>query len=66
MFLLLTDSFYIRKLTLSCRNAILDTEVVGTESSEYLDFRSTEFSALSLFEDVIKYVPTSRPLLLHQ
>lgn len=38
MFLLLTDSFYIRKLTLSCRNAILDTEVVGTESSEYLDF----------------------------
>lgn len=64
MFLLFTDFFYIMKLTLSCRNVILDAEVVGHRSSEYLDFRSTEFTALSLFEDVTRYVPTSRPLLL--
>lgn len=54
------------KLTLSCSNAILDAEVVGHRSSEYLDFRSTEFSGLSLFEDVIRYVPTYRLLPLRQ
>lgn len=66
MVLLFTDFFYIMKLILSCRNAILDTEVVENGSSEYLDFRITEFRALSLFEDVTRYVPTSRPLLLRQ
>lgn len=52
MFLPIVRFSYNVELTLSCRNAILDAEVVGHRSSEYLDFRSTEFRTLSLFEDV--------------
>ncbi|KAL2031005.1 hypothetical protein VTO58DRAFT_108360 [Aureobasidium pullulans] len=38
------------------RNAVPVGRVVENGSSEYLDFRSTEFTALSLFEDVISNV----------
>ncbi|THW37194.1 hypothetical protein D6D21_08372 [Aureobasidium pullulans] len=38
------------------RNAVPVGRVVENGSSEYLDFRSTEFTALSLFEDVISTV----------
>lgn len=66
MFLLFTDFFYIMKLILSCRNAILDAEVVENGSSEYLEFRSAEFRALSLFGHATRCVSTYRLLPLRQ
>ncbi|TIA68374.1 hypothetical protein D6C76_08197 [Aureobasidium pullulans] len=47
------DSGYIESYTYQEIQGGLLVRVVGNGRSEYLDFRSTEFSALSLFEDVI-------------